>query len=279
MKIYFIADFFLNEILGGGELNNHELIKILRKKQYLVETINSHLVTPKWIKERDNFIVANFVNLSEESKKTLLNKKYLIYEHDHKYIKSRNPGLYDNFIAPKQQIINLEFYRKASAVLCQSSFHLKIIKNNIGITNLINLSGNLWSISSLEFMKKINNSNDIKSDKFCILDSNIAHKNTQDAIKYCKIKKYDYILVSDSNYYNFLRKMGRNKTFIFFPKSPETLSRITVEARMMNMKTITNNKVGASQEPWFKLKGDELIDRMFEKRQTITNTVVEFLND
>ena len=85
-------------------------------------------------------------------------------------------------------------------------------------------------------------------------------------------------MVSDSNYCNFLRKMSKNKTFVFFPKSPETLSRITVEARMMNMKIITNNKVGASQESWFKLKGDDLIDRMLEKRQVITNTVMEALN-
>ncbi len=277
MKIYFVADFFLNDILGGGELNNHELIDILRKIGYSIETIHSHMVSPSWAKERDNFIIANFINLSEDCRKVILGKKYIIYEHDHKYIKSRNPGLYDNFIAPKDQIINLEFYKKAIAILCQSSFHLNIIKNNIGECNFINLSGNLWSIDSLEFMKKI--SNNVKNDKYCILDSRIPHKNTHDAIKYCKIKKYDYSLVSDSNYYNFLTKMGSNKGFVFFPKSPETLSRIIVEARMMNMKTVTNNKVGASQEPWFKFKGEELIDIMIKKREAITNTVVGFFNE
>jgi len=282
MKISFIADFFLKDMIeagipGGGELNNHEVIITLREKGHTVETINTFSTSPSWIRKRDNFIIANFLHLSEECKNLLLNKNYLIYEHDHKYIMSRDPGLYKDFVAPKDQIVNLEFYQKAKAVLCQSNLHMEIIKKNIGLNNLINLSGNLWSADSLEHMKKI--SQEIKKDKYCILASTVGHKNTSDAMKYCKIKKYDYVLVSDLNYYNFLSKMGENKTFIFFPKTPETLSRVTVEARMMNMKTITNNKVGASKEPWFKFKGEELIDKMNEKRETITDRIIEVLNE
>ena len=48
---------------------------------------------------------------------------------------------------------------------------------------------------------------------------------------------------------------------------------------MMNMKTITNNKVGASREPWFKFKGEELINKMNEKRGTITDKIVEVLSE
>tara|TARA_R100000030_G_scaffold67718_1_gene51677 strand:+ start:864 stop:1712 length:849 start_codon:yes stop_codon:yes gene_type:complete len=282
MKINFIADFFLKDMIeagipGGGELNNHEVIITLREKGHTVETINTFSTSPSWIRKRDNFIIANFLHLSEECKNLLLNKNYLIYEHDHKYIMSRDPGLYKDFVAPKDQIVNLEFYQKAKAVLCQSNLHMEIIKKNIGLNNLINLSGNLWSADSLEHMKKI--SQEIKKDKYCILASTVGHKNTSDAMKYCKIKKYDYVLVSDLNYYNFLSKMGENKTFVFFPKTPETLSRVTVEARMMNMKTITNNKVGASKEPWFKFKGEELIGKMNEKRETITDRIIEVLNE
>jgi len=284
MKINFIADFFLKDMVeagipGGGELNNHEVIITLREKGHNVETINtfSNSLNPNWIKKRDNFIVANFLHLSEECKALLLNKNYLIYEHDHKYIMTRNPGLYKDFIAPKNQIINLDFYERAKAVLCQSNFHMQIIKKNIGLNNLINLSGNLWSIDSLEHMKKI--SQEAKKDKYCILASTVGHKNTSDAIKYCKIKKYDCVLISDLNYYNFLSKMGENKAFIFFPKTPETLSRVTVEARMMNMKTITNNKVGASSEPWFKFKGEELIDYMIQKREKTVETIIGLFDE
>ena len=34
MKIIFIADFFVEDVLGGGELNNEECIKILISRMY-----------------------------------------------------------------------------------------------------------------------------------------------------------------------------------------------------------------------------------------------------
>ena len=36
-KVIFIADFFADQIAGGGELNNEELIDLLREKKYNVE--------------------------------------------------------------------------------------------------------------------------------------------------------------------------------------------------------------------------------------------------
>ena len=63
------------------------------------------------------------------------------------------------------------------------------------------------------------------------------------------------------------------------PKTPETLSRVAVEARMMNVSVITNNRVGAAKEKWFKLKGSELIDEMIEKRKDITEIVLGKLNE
>lgn len=277
MRINFIADYFLNDVMGGGELNNHEVINILKENRHEVGQLHSHLVNPKWIEGRENFIIANFANLSKLCKNKLLNKKYVIYEHDHKYIENRNPGVYKDFLAPRDKIVNLEFYKNAKAVLCQSNLHLEIIKKNTGLGNLVNLGGNLWSQETLFYMKKI--SSLPKNNKHCILDSPIPHKNTHTAIKYCRVKKYDYILISDSNYYNFLKKMGLNQTFVFFPQTPETLSRVTVEARMMNMKTITNKKVGALSEPWFSLKGESLIEIMFEKRQEIGNKIIGILNE
>ena len=38
------------------------------------------------------------------------NLNYVIYEHDHKYLDTRNPAVYKNFIAPKESIVNLSEY-------------------------------------------------------------------------------------------------------------------------------------------------------------------------
>ena len=78
------------------------------------------------------------------------NKQYIIYEHDHKYLSTRNPGVFPDFVAKKEHVINLEFYKNASAVLCQSSFHTEIARKNTHLDNIVNLGGNIWDLDSLK---------------------------------------------------------------------------------------------------------------------------------
>lgn len=273
--IVFVSDFFAEQIIGGGELNDYEVCNILIKRGYNLQRINSHLLEKNDLDKQKCYIISNFVNLKEEVKKSIIGYKYIIYEHDHKYIKTRNPALYQNFIAPKEQIVNEYFYKNAIGVLCQSSFHTDIMKKNLNIENIVNLSGNVWSIESLEFMRNISNTQ--KQNRTSILKSSTRHKNTSGAINYCISKGEKYDLVSDQDYYSFLSKMGKNRKFVFLPKTPETLSRICVEARMMNMSVAVNSLIGASKEKWYSLKGEELINYMIEKRDNIVDTIIGLL--
>tara|TARA_A100001515_G_scaffold96051_1_gene77056 strand:+ start:6822 stop:7664 length:843 start_codon:yes stop_codon:yes gene_type:complete len=276
-KIIIIADFFVNEIMGGGEINNDELIKILRKKKYEVDEIKSINVTPRYLKELPldtKIIVSNFIQLSKESKQIIQNEKsYLIYEHDHKYVKTRNPADYKNFLAPKEHIINYNFYKNAKSVLCQSTFHSDIVKSNLHFDNILSLSGNLWSPSSLELMEKICKID--KGQKYSIINSNTWHKNTKGTVYLCETKKWEYDLINPGSYSKFLSDLGKNDKFIFLPKTPETLSRIVVEARMMGMSVITNNLVGATKEAWFSQKGPELIETVLKMRKSIPEKVLQ----
>jgi hypothetical protein len=109
------------------------------------------------------------------------------------------------------------------------------------------------------------------------MNSNITHKNTADAIRYCNAKDLTYNLISSPDYREFLTLLGSNKTFVFFPKTPETLSRVVVEARMMNMGVIVNKMIGATREPWYSLKGIPLIDKIIDMRQDIKKIVIKSL--
>jgi len=273
MKFVFIADFFAHQVLGGGELNNEELINILHSQGHTVEKINSHEVTVNFITQhkRKNFIIANFVNLHKDVISKIADVNYIIYEHDHKYLMSRDPSVYPNFIAPRDAIINIEFYKNAKAVMCQSSFHAEIVARNTQLDNLINLSGNLWSEASLQFMGSIAKKS--KADTCAIMKSPISHKNTKEAIMYCEYKKMPYTLVQSTNYEDFLAQLGEHKTLVFFPKTPETLSRVVVEARMMGMSVIVNKMIGATREEWYKLKGLKLIEEVRQMRNTIPERV------
>ena len=147
MDIIFIADYFADELLGGGELNNDYLCDLLEEKGHSISKIKSREVSAEYIKQNGSkhFIVANFVELPFDSYKELQKCKYIIYEHDHKYAKNRNPGFYQNYIVPESELINVDFYRAATAVFCQSKLHSEILHKNTHLDNIKNLAGPIWS--------------------------------------------------------------------------------------------------------------------------------------
>ena len=49
-KIVFISDFFLNDVVGGGELNDHELTQLIAERNTIVK-MQSHLVTVDFLKQ------------------------------------------------------------------------------------------------------------------------------------------------------------------------------------------------------------------------------------
>lgn len=279
MKIIFIADVFVEDgILGGGELNNDEFVNILKSRNIEVHKINSKFINPEFIKQNNKsyFIIGNFIQLSEESKIALISKaNYSIYEHDHKYLNTRNPMYFGNFKAPAENIVNYEFYKCAKGVFGQSQFHCDIMKLNLDLENIHNLSGNIWYQESLDFMKEVSKKE--KSDYYSVLQSNIPHKNTADAMRYCRYKEYPFKLIESSDYYDFLRKLGENKYFVFFPKTPETLSRVVCEARMMGVSVISNKTIGAVKEKWFEKKGIDLIEYMVKRREEIPNLILDVI--
>lgn len=276
-RILFVADFFADEIPGGGELNNQVLIDRLSSDGFKVKCKKSHLVKPHDVLETERIIVANFANLTQEIKDFISKKHYIIYEHDHKYLPSRNPGVYRNYLAPKDRIVNRDFYRKAKAILCQSGFHKQIAERNLELDNIVSLGGNLWSDSHFLLLEEMANAP--KEKAYAIIESGNWHKGTQEALMYCKSLELKHVVIEPQSPSEFLRDLGQYSDLIFFPKTPETLSRIVVEARMMGMSTKTTSNIGAIHEDWFSKKGIDLIDHMRGKREEIFNRVKGYLSE
>ena len=280
MKIAFLADFFVEDgINGGGELNNEELIKLLINKGNDVKKYHTRGLTIQGLPDKETrLIIANFVALREEVKDYIKeNYSYIIYEHDHKYLKTRDPSPFKNYKAPEDQLINKEFYQNANAVICQSKLHMQVVERNLQLDNIISVSGNLWSEDLLDYLEEISTPQENKNDVCSIMYSNIANKNMEDSILYCKVNELKSEKIMPCSHKEFLTKLNKNKTLVFFPKTLETLSRIVIEARMLNCKVVTNKKIGAASEEWFKLKGQSLIEKMREKRLQIPEIVLKYL--
>ncbi len=154
-EFVYISDSYLDENLGGGELNDYEILLILESQGHKITRYKSDHITKIMLRnfKNHNFIISNFANLFKDCKDYITkNCNYIIYEHDHKYLIGRNPALFKDYKAPKEQIINVEFYTNAKAVFCQTSFHEKQIKTDLNIEDLINVSGNIWSVAAIEIL-------------------------------------------------------------------------------------------------------------------------------
>ncbi len=264
MKYVFIADFFREQILGGAECADNTLIDYLRSKGHTVESVTCLQITAESIKKNKgaNFIVGNFVSLSDDKKAALVEaKNYIIYEHDHKYLKTRDPSQFPNFMAPPDQIINRDFYKEAKAVFCLSAIHKKVLKNNLKINNVRSIGTSLWSDDKLEYIKELASTPKVK--KYCIVKSSNPVKGMHQAIALCESKNIEYDLISMEHEKGFLKRLSEYETLIFIPQVLETLSRLVVEAKMLNCKVMTKGTlIGAASEPWFKLSGEELIEQI-----------------
>lgn len=265
-QIVFIADFFAHDINGGGESNDNNLINHLRKNND-VHCFRSNSVLIENLIKSDVVIVGNFVGLSEEIKSFLIeNKKYIIYEHDHKYVNCRDPSKFYNFEIPEKNIINKNFYEQANTVVVLSEICKDTLSKNIPKANVHSIGCSLWSKQRLELLLQLSKIEKTKS--LCVLKSSNPTKNTANTIKYCNDNNLSYEAIQNSSPSEFIKQMSQFEKFLFIPTVLETFSRVCAEAKMMNLKVLTNKKlVGFFSEDISNLSGEQLINEIFKRNE------------
>jgi len=264
-KVIFVADFFSNKLNGGAENNDNVLINFLEKKGLSVLRVNSNNLENQSFKKDNFFIISNFIGLSESHKKLLKNESYIIYEHDHKYLKSRDPSRYPDFQIPKDQLINVDFYKNAKAVVVLSEVCREIIIRNLKLDNVHNIGCSLWSDERLNFIRSLSDRK--KNNKLAILNSTNRIKNTALSIDFCRSKGLEYDLIQPCNPEDLLNNLSRYDGLVFLPGVLETFSRISAEAKMLNCKLITKSRLlGFASEKIFDLQGLELIEEIRKRK-------------
>jgi len=265
MKVLFIADFFRRQHLGGGESNDKNLIDYLNSKGVKVVEKNSNLVIPSDILKYKKIIVGNFVLLSAECKEALIRQKnYIIYEHDHKYLATRDPSKFFNFQIAPEHVINKAFYENAQCVVVLSKVCAEILKSCIPRAVIHNIGCSLWSSDTLSFLKESGKCE--KVHDYGILKSSNATKNYIKTKQLCTARGIAPFEMNSSDYYEFLSLLGSCETFIFVPTVLETFSRVCAEAKMLNTQVQTIKKlIGFYSEDYSSLQGEALIDKINEK--------------
>jgi len=277
-KIVFIADFFVDEISGGAEICDNILINLLRDDGFHVVKFKNADLTDKHIKLYRScgyhFIISNFTLMSDPVSTELVNcpNSYSIMEHDHKYIKTRDPAVYKDYRAPFQDIVNREIFTNAKNIFAQSKIQAECIRKNLNINNVVNLGMSLWTDEQLEIIE--NNITNTKQEGASVINSQNPTKNTATTISYCQEKGIPHTLIGSSDYSEFIKQLSSYQSYVFIPRVLESFNRVLLEARMLGCKAITTNLNGCISEEWFKqYKGKELIEFVREQRQRVYNDI------
>ena len=266
-KIIFISDFYYPSFVGGAELNDYSLIcRFVNDAKKEIWKFKSADITPSFLKnhQEHNFIISNFVGLSTTCREYLsANCSYIIYEHDHKYLKKRNPIFYKNFVAPPKDLANYDFYKNAKLVVCLTQLAVDVIKRNTGLDNIEKIGASVWRDQDLDYLNEIRKTE--KNDCYAIMDSDNPIKKREHCIQYCEKNNLKYELIKDPNNKQFLKKLNDYKGLIFMTGHLETCCRIIVEAKMLGLQVITQkNLIGAASEEWFFLNGEQLVEKIRE---------------
>jgi hypothetical protein len=269
-----ISDFFLEDFIkkqqppGGAELNDNvlfehlESLNIVKAKVHTTDFPKKEMLAFLKRNKQCTFLLSNFTGFPFECTVYLMeNCRYFIYEHDYKFHKNRNPITYDNFIVPKNEIVNYNFFHRAEEVICLSKLHYDIFKNNLGIENIHNTTCSLWSDDLLNHMESLLSTK--KNNKVAIINTDNPIKRRDDCIRFCKSRGMEYDLISAPNPKDFLKLLSKYKAITILPGHPEPTPRVAVEAKMLNCKLLSNKRtIGVSYEDWFHLNGKELIEEI-----------------
>jgi hypothetical protein len=252
MDIVFLSDYFTDDFIGGAALNDDVLIARLTaigNNVLKIKSKNCDIHLAKSLADRV-WIVSNFFLLREDVKNFITgNIKYAIIAHDYKFVQHTNPAQYQGMVVPEGDKINVDFHNKAICVFCQSSLQKQIFDLNLPKCQTVNLSGNMWSDKILEFMSVL--AKRPKKDSFCVVKSPFPQKGVPESIAELIKQKKDYELIYDKDPAAFLNKLAMHSGFCMISKTPETLCRVAVEAKMCGMAALLNKMVGAAHEPWF----------------------------
>lgn len=262
-EITFMSDSFVEDFVGGAALCDEELISCLRNEHKVDKIKTSEIDLIELLSRKNSFfLISNFFHLHPDLVYFIQeNCDYALYAHDYKFVAHTNPNLYENFLVKKEDLINLNLYYNSKGVICQSYFQEKIHKLNLKEgTKTLNISGNFWSEEKLEGFFGLGYAR--KNGKTAIIDSPYPQKGVKESIKKCDEEGWEYDIISDQDNDKFLDKLSKYSRLVFLPSTPETLCRVVVEAKMMNIEVVTNDLIGASHEEWYIKEGENLVNHM-----------------
>ena len=272
-KVIYISDYFIDECPGGAEISDSVLIDFLRENKVSVQKIKCSNFN---MHHADTYIISNFHRLSRKNKNFLIKESvdYIIIERDQKYVRSRNTAEYPNFIAPPSEVVNKDFYAAAKTVFCLTSKQMEIMKEHINLNNIKSLGCTQFSKEQMRILSE--NIDNEKNNKYAV----VRGKRSDKAMAICNKNNLDFDVIENNDYKGFIQSLSKYHGIVFFSHAFESCCRLLIEARVLNLSIITDNRNGCTYEPWFKEnKGRDLLDFLEKKTEETMMKVLKDITD
>ena len=261
-KIIFIADYFINDGIGGAELTTDAIMRFGAQKEFNIAATHCHKLNKDILeqnKEDCHFIVCNFVQLQDDVKLYMIkNSSYSIIEYDYKICKYRSYELHEKLTGKPCDCetqfagkLTSAFYGYAEKVWFMSEKQKNMIQSKVPVLKNENCQvlNSVFSAGDIRFINSIKNNE--KNNKYLILNSDSPVKGTLECVEYAEKNNIEYEKISNLQYHEMLIKLSTSKGLIFMPVASDTCPRLVMEAKMLGCDLILNEHVQHQEESWF----------------------------
>ena len=256
-KFVFIADFFLDKVLGGAELSTEALIETCPGD--VVRIKSSELTEKDVVEYKDaTWIFTNVWQMKFAMIPYILRmvREHYVVEYDFKYCVYRSPdmhmvveGIDCNCSMP---YLN-DFFKKAKHCFFMSQRQMDWHIEKIGPLPNASVLSSIFSNDTL--VKLVGLSKEIKEPgSWAIVWSLSGLKGFNEAVAYAEKQKLNYYVLKGLNYGDMLLALARCEGLIYKPQGGDTCPRATIEALLMGLKLDLNYFVMHKDEAWFQDK-------------------------
>lgn len=261
VKIIFVQDFLLSDLVGGAELSMDALHRsatapfaVVRSSQLTREIVES---------AKDlHWVFGNFAHLNPDLIHlfSVSGISYSVFEHDYKFCRWRSVERHlieghEECRCEKQPWGKLieNFYLRAKQVWFCSQRHMQryfdrfptLITANCSVLSAV--FGEDFFIKIVPLIQSLSSR---KKSGWLTLDSESWIKGTDDAKRWLEENGKSYSLIKNMTPDQVLESMANAEGFICLPRGADVSNRMVTEAKLLGCHIVTNENVQHVGEEW-----------------------------
>jgi hypothetical protein len=280
MRIVFILDNFVGDVVGGAELSleahiqtcKHPYIKI-RSKEFRLNQL----------KKDDFLIFGNFVDIPIPMLKEFKAWNYVIEECDYKYCRYRSSHLHKlnnnvgcdcptTYSAPI-----IDFMLNAKHLFWKSEAQRDIYYGFFPELKAIpsDIMGGVFTDEKLDYILSLK---DTPHDEYYFIwKSNRWIKGYRESVGYCVKNEIPYREIMDMPYKEALKVMAQSKGVVYMPSGFDVSCRMITEMKLMGRDIITTDRVQHTKEAWFNSGEAGMLEFLRSRNQVFWRRIDELL--